>query len=83
MILLLEADANMNYKKLGCDLMKYSERTGNLAPDNFGGRKNHRAIEVVLNERLTKDIFRQKRKAAAKDASTVSFIPLLSCASTD
>jgi hypothetical protein len=63
-ILCLEADQNFNYKKLSRDVMRHAEQVGALAPDNFGGRRHHRAIEVSLNHRLTCDLLRQKRKAA-------------------
>ena len=63
-ILLLEADANMNYKQLGRDGMWNGLRSGVAAKEDYGGKKNHRAIEVSLNQRFTGDILRQKRKAA-------------------
>ena len=63
-ILLLEADANMNYKKLSRDVMWFAELADAIAPELDGGRKNHRSIETSLNLRLLCDILRQKRKAA-------------------
>lgn len=52
-ILLLEADFNMNNKKLGRDVMAWAERAKELARDNYGGRKHLRAVEVSLNSTLT------------------------------
>ena len=63
-ILLLEADANMNYKQLGGNGMWYAERNNVIARENYGGRKDHRSVEVSCNQRFTADILRQKRKAA-------------------
>ena len=63
-ILLLEADFNMNNKKLSRDVMWAAELAGIIPPENYGGRKKHRSIELSLNYRLTCDILRQKRKAA-------------------
>ena len=63
-ILLLEADQNQNYKQLGKDAMWQAERSGVTSAENYGGHKGHRAIEVSLNQRLTADLLRQKRKAA-------------------
>ena len=63
-ILLLEADANMNYKQMARDLMWFAELEDVLPPDIGGGRKKHRCVEVSLNHRLTCDNLRQKKKAA-------------------
>ena len=63
-ILLLEADQNMNYKKLSRDVMWFAELHDLLVPENYGGRKHHRSIELSLNHRLTCDILRCKKKAA-------------------
>ena len=63
-ILLLEADGNMNFKKLSRDLMWVAEQAGLMVDGNYGGRKRHRAIEASLDFRLTNDLLRQKRKAA-------------------
>ncbi len=63
-VLLLEADANMNYKNLSRDVMRLAERAKVLSRETYGGRKKHRSIEVSLNQRLTGDILRQLRKSA-------------------
>jgi hypothetical protein len=62
-ILLLEANFNMNNKKLGRDAMQFAERCNALAKEQYGGRKNHRAAEVALNAKLVNDIFRQTKRA--------------------
>jgi hypothetical protein len=63
-ILLLEADFNMNNKKLGRDVMAWAEAANALARDNYGGRKYLRAVEVSLNSTLTYNSLWAKRKAA-------------------
>ena len=54
-ILLLEADFNMNNKKLGREAMWNAERVGILALDNYGGRRGLQAAEVSMNQLLTYD----------------------------
>ena len=60
-ILLLEADQNMNYKKLSRDVMWFAELADLIVDENYGGRKARRAQELGLNVRLTNDILRQLR----------------------
>ena len=55
-IMLLEADGNMNFKKLSRDLMWVAEQAGLMVDGNYGGRKHHRAIEASLDFRLTNDL---------------------------
>jgi hypothetical protein len=68
-IVLLEADYNTNCKKVGRDAMKSAEALAKdpaaVAPEQYGSRKRHRAIEVCLNMRLVDDILRQTRRAGA------------------
>ncbi len=52
-ILQLEADFNMNNKKLNRDLSWKAERDGTFSRDNYGGRKFLRAVEVSMNQHLT------------------------------
>ena len=55
-ILCLEADHNMNNKKIGRTAMWNGECTNSLARDNLGGRKGMRAVEVSMNQALTYDL---------------------------
>ena len=54
-ILLLEADFNMNNKKLSCDGMRLAEEFKLISPEQAGGCKRHRANETSLNFALTCD----------------------------
>ena len=63
-VLLLEANQNMQHKKMSRDVMWQAEKDGTLSPENYGGRKKHRAIEVVLNQQLVNDSLRLTRKSA-------------------
>ena len=49
-ILLLEADQNMNYKKLSRDVMWFAELAGLIPPENYGGNATDR-----LNRASTTD----------------------------
>ncbi len=64
-ILLYEADFNQNNKFMGRDMMKCAEEAGMLAPEQYGSRKNHQAIDHGLNKTLTFDQFRFQRTPAA------------------
>jgi len=63
-ILLLEADFNMNNKKLGKEAMEIGERLHLLTQDNYGGRKKLRAAEISINQQLTYDSIRGRRGKA-------------------
>ena len=62
-ILLLEADFNMNCKKLGREGMWFAEEHGCVAREQGGGRRDHRAEDSSLNLVLINDDARFKRKA--------------------
>ena len=64
-ILLMNAEFNMNNKKLGRDMMHHAERHGALAREQYGSRRNHQCILAALNKRLTMDLLRQTRRAGA------------------
>ena len=64
-IQLMEAEFNMNNKKLGRDVMAFAEKHKALAPEQFGSRKNHQSVLAALNKRLTMDLLRQRRQAGA------------------
>ena len=64
-IVLVEGDHNQNGKHLGKNAMRMatdSQCTSANAPEQYGSKKYHRAIEVVLNSRLIDDILRQRRQ---------------------
>ena len=65
-IVLFEADFNFVNKMVS---KKVADRTDkyatSLATEQFGSRKDHRAIEHVLNKRLCMDLLRQKRTPGA------------------
>jgi hypothetical protein len=62
-ILLLEANFNMNNKKLKRDAMHFAEHCQVLVKEQYGGRKKDRAAEVALNAKLVNDIFHQTKCA--------------------
>ncbi len=55
-ILLMNAEFNMNNKKLGRDMMNHAEQHGALAREQYGSRRNHQCILAALNKRLTMDL---------------------------
>ncbi len=40
-------------------MMSYAESNGTLAPEQFGSRRHHKAIDQALNKVLTNDLLRQ------------------------
>jgi hypothetical protein len=61
----MEAEFNVNIKKLGRDVMTFSEKHVTLAPEQFGSRKNHQCVLAALNKRLTMDLLHQQQRAGA------------------
>ena len=63
----MEADYQLNNKKLGRDIMKQavSSETSPIlnAQEQYGSKKYHRAVEVSLNMRLVDDLMRMLKKA--------------------
>jgi hypothetical protein len=62
-ILLLEADFNMNNKKLSRKGMWVTEAADDIAREQGGGRRAHRPAESSLTSTLVTDDSRFKRKA--------------------
>ena len=61
-IVLLEPDFNHMNKKLGRDVMAHAETHNLIAPEQFGSRKHHAAIDQVLIKTLYYDTLRIKRQ---------------------
>ena len=59
---LLQADFNHNNKILGRKTMKWAEEKQQLAPEQYGSRKNLSAAKHALNKRLMLDILRLQRR---------------------
>jgi hypothetical protein len=64
-ILLFEADFNFNNKRIGRSLMWNAEDNSWVAPEQYGSRKGHSAIDHCLNKRLSFDILRQYKQPGA------------------
>jgi hypothetical protein len=57
-ILLMNAEFNMNNKKLGREMMVNSELHREIAREEYGSRRHHQCILAALNKRLTMDNLR-------------------------
>ena len=68
-IVLTEADFNFNNKILGRTTLQHAERNNLIAKEQYGSRKNKRAIDHAINKRLMFDIIRMTRRPAAIYAS--------------
>ena len=64
-ITLMHAQFNMNNKKLGRDMMYNGEAHGTIAREQLGCRKGLRSIFAALNKKLSMDLLRMRRQAAA------------------
>ncbi len=62
-IQLMHSEANMNNKKLGREVMANAESAGSMVSEQYGSRKQRRAIVAALDKRLTIDLCRGKRVA--------------------
>lgn len=60
-LVLTSADFNHNNKILGRKTLWHAEDNNLLAKEQYGSRKNKRAIEHAIHKRLTYDIMRQSR----------------------
>jgi len=64
-IVLFPVDCNYAFKHVGREMMKVAESTKSLAPEQYGSRKQHKAIDLAVNKALTFDILRQLKRAGA------------------
>jgi len=65
MIVLFPVDCNFAFKHVGRSMMAIAEKTNSLAPEQYGSRKKHKAIDLAVNKALTFDILRQLKWAGA------------------
>jgi len=64
-IVLFPVDCNYAFKHIGRTMMSIAEKTQLLAPEQYGSRKRHKAIDLAWNKALTFDILRQLKRAGA------------------
>jgi hypothetical protein len=64
-IVLFPVDCNFAFKHVGREMMKVAEATHSLAPEQFGSRRHHKAIDLAVNKTLTFDILRQLKRSGA------------------
>ena len=55
-IMLLNAEFNINNKKLGRDMMRLAESHSLIPREQYGSRKDHECILAALNKHLTMDL---------------------------
>ncbi len=64
-IVLFPVDCNFAFKRIGREMMKVAEATNSLASEQYGSRKNHRAIDLAVCKALTYDLLRQLKRPGA------------------
>lgn len=64
-ICLFEVDANYLFKHIGREMMRNAEKYSTIAKEQYGSKKNHRAIDLAVNKVLTNDILRQAKRTGA------------------
>ena len=64
-VVLTEADFNFNNKILGRRVIQHAEDIQDIAPEQYGSRKNKSAIDQALHKRITYDIIRQTKLPGA------------------
>ncbi len=64
-IVLFPVDCNFAFKHVGRSMMEIAEKTSSLAPEQYGSRKRHKAIDLAVNKSLTFDILRQLKRPGA------------------
>lgn len=60
-IILFQPDCNYAFKFIGHEMMTHAEMCKTLAPEQFGSRRGHWAIDQATNKTLTNDILRQTK----------------------
>ena len=68
-ILLYDVEFNQGNKKIGRDMMYYTEDLQQIADEQYGSRKGHSAINQSLNKKLSFDLLRLKKKPGAHCAN--------------
>jgi len=64
-IVLFPVDCNFAFKHVGRTMMAVAEKTGSLAPEQYGSQKRYKAIDLAVNKALTFDILRQLKRPGA------------------
>jgi hypothetical protein len=64
-IVLFPVDCNYAFKHIWWKMMQIAELTKSLAPEQYGSRKRHKAIDLAVNKALTFDILRQLKRSGA------------------
>ena len=62
MIVLFPVNCNYVFKHIGRMVMFTAEKAKSLAPEQYGSRKNHKAIDLAVNKVLTCDLIHQLKK---------------------
>jgi hypothetical protein len=64
-VVLFPVDGNFAFKHVGHHMMQIAEQTNSLAPEQYGSRKKHKAIDLAINKTLTFDILCQLKRPGA------------------
>jgi hypothetical protein len=64
-IVLFPVDCNFAFKHEGRSMMQIAEKTKSLAPEQYGSRHQHKAIDLAVNKAITFDILRQLKRPGA------------------
>jgi len=64
-IVLFPVDCNFAFKHVRRSMMQVAERSKTLAPEQYGSRKRHKAIDLAVNKALTFDVLRQLKRSGA------------------
>jgi hypothetical protein len=64
-IVLFPVDCNYTFKHVSRSMMLIAEKNKSLAPEQYGSRKRHKAIDLAVNKALTFDILCQLKRAGA------------------
>jgi len=62
---MMDPEYQINNKMIGRRILAYTEKAGEVAEDQHGSRKNHKAITAYLNKKVLCDIIWQKKRAGA------------------
>jgi hypothetical protein len=64
-LVLFPVDCNFAFKHIGWSMMRVAEKTKSLACEQYGSKRNHRAIDLAVNKSLSYDLLRQLKRTGA------------------
>jgi len=73
-IVLFPVDCNFAFKHIGWSMMRVVEKNKSLACEQYGSRRKHRVIDLVVNKSLSYDLLCQLKHTGAVCSNNLAMI---------